>query len=42
MDTKTIEVIRKLDWGIKWGSVEVTIRDGKATLITKKEAIKLD
>ena len=42
MDTKTIEAIKRLDFGKFWGKVELTIRDGKVTMLEQKETIKLD
>lgn len=42
MDTKTLEAIKRLDFGKFWGKVELTIRDGKVTLISETRTIKLD
>ena len=42
MDAKTIESIKRLDFGKLWGKIELTIRDGKVTMLEEKETIKLD
>jgi hypothetical protein len=42
MDAKTLEAIRKAIDSVPYGSVKITMRDGKPTLITKEETIKLD
>lgn len=42
MDAKTTEVIKKVLDSVLFGSIKITIRDGKPTLITKEETIKLD
>jgi hypothetical protein len=42
LDTKIIEAIKKIDFGKFWGKVELTIRDGKVTMIEEKQTIKLD
>jgi hypothetical protein len=42
MDAKTLEAIKRLDFGKLWGKVELTIRDGKVTMLEEKQTIKLD
>lgn len=42
MDAKAIEAIKRLDFGKFWGKVELTIRDGKVTMLEEKETIKLE
>ena len=42
MDAKIIEAIKKVLDSVPYGSVKITMRDGKPTLITKEETIKLD
>ena len=37
-EQKILEQIRTLDWG----KIEITIKDGKPVMVSKKEDIKLD
>ena len=41
-ESAIVEQVRKIDWRIKFGSIKVQIREGKPTLITIEETIKLD
>jgi len=38
------DALKPIDWGkiLKWGTVTVQVREGKATLISVEETIKLD
>lgn len=36
------EELAKVRWGIEYGTVEVTIKDGKVVLATIKRTVKLD
>lgn len=43
MDTKTLEAIKRLDFGKGyWGEVTITVRDGKPTLVRDGQTHKLD
>ena len=44
-DTKDLELkvqLEKIDWPIEFGTVKVTIRNGKPTLVTIERTVKLD
>ena len=41
-DAELKEQLDKVDWPIKYGTVTVTIRDGKPTLARIEKTVKLD
>ena len=41
-DEELKEQLEKVSWPINYGTVKVTIRNGKVTLVTVERTIKLD
>jgi len=41
-DLELKKALEKIDWPIEYGSVKITLRNGKPTLITIERTVKLD
>ncbi len=41
-DEELRKELEKITWPIEYGSVKITLRDGKPTLITIERTVKLD
>jgi len=41
-DEELKELLEKIVWPIEYGSVKVTLRNGKPTLVTIERTVKLD
>ena len=41
-DTELKKQLESIDWNLDYGSVKITIRNGKPTLVTIERTVKLD
>ena len=41
-DAELKKQLEEIDWPVNYGSVKITIRDGKPTLVTIERTVKLD